>query len=97
MANLQMETPPPTPSSPYGYNRLIEEVAPSDRGRAKKILDTLNQTNGFSWNSKTGAVRINKRRYADSHIKAILADAVANKRQLSTDEQFNLVSRMLQQ
>jgi hypothetical protein len=92
-----MVTPPPTPSSPYAYGRLIEETAPSERARAKEILDALKQSRSFKWNPKTGVVRVNGRREPGSNIKAILADTVANKRQLSTNQQFDLVSTLLMQ
>jgi hypothetical protein len=72
-------------------------MAPSDRDRAKSILAKLKKSRGFSWNSKTGVVRFGNRREKGSNIRALLADAVANRRQLSTDEHFDLISTLLVQ
>lgn len=92
-----MPTPPATPASPYTYARLIQETDPNERDRAKEVLDELKRSRAFHWNTRTGVVRVHGRREPGSNVKAILADIVANKRQLSSDQQFDLVSTLLTQ
>ena len=90
-------TPRKAPS-PYSTHQLIQDTAPEDRQKAKYVLEALKREGKpFSWNSKTGAMRLDGRYDRHSNVKAILADAVADKRHLSTPEQFASVMRILQQ
>jgi hypothetical protein len=90
-------TPPPTSSSrAYSEQRLIADMPPEDRPRAKKILEIIKGQPDMSWNPQTGAMRINKRLETDGNIKGLLVDLLANKRQLSTRRQYNAVSRLME-
>ena len=49
----------------------------------------------ISWNPMNGIMRINNRMETDRSIKGLLADILANKRQLSSKRQFDVVSRLV--
>jgi hypothetical protein len=87
-------------SRPYSTQRLLADLTPNDddeRACLDAILNQLKTNPNFRWNWQTGKVHYQGRTRQNSNIKSLLADALADRRQLSTKADFEAMKRILRE
>jgi hypothetical protein len=85
---------------PYATQRLVADLTPNDdddRARLDTILNRLETNPNFRWNWRTGRVHYEGRTRQSSNIKSLLADALADRRQLSTKGDFDALQKALRE